>query len=85
MRKIHSQLMSVSGPPISQPAVPPMPPSEPQIPSALLRSAHSSKVVVTIASAASVMPVRVLGARSSAGAARSRAAGGLQDWCAPTG
>ena len=47
--------MSVSGPPISQPAVPPMPPSEPQIPSALLRSAPSGKVVVRIESAVGVM------------------------------
>jgi hypothetical protein len=47
--------MSVSGPPIRKPAVPPIPPREPQMPSALLRSAPSSKVVITIESAVGVM------------------------------
>src|SRR5215207_7114972 len=52
MKKIHSQPSpSVTGPPISDPAVPPTPLVAPQIPSALLRSAPSGKVVITIDSA----------------------------------
>ena len=43
------------GPPTSHAAVPPMAPVEPQIPSALLRSAPSGKVVITIDSAVGVM------------------------------
>jgi hypothetical protein len=56
MKKIHSQPSpSTIGPPISQAVVAPMPPSAPQIPSALLRSAPSSNVVVMIESALGVM------------------------------
>ena len=56
MKKIHSQPgPSTRGPPISQAVVAPIPPSAPQIPSALLRSAPSSKVVVMIESAVGVM------------------------------
>ena len=56
MKKIHSQPRpSVIGPPTSHAAVPPMAPVEPQIPSALLRSAPSGKVVITIDSAVGVM------------------------------
>ena len=43
------------GPPTSHAAVPPMAPVEPQIPSALLRSPPSGKVVITIDSAVGVM------------------------------
>ncbi len=42
-------------PPASTPTAAPAPPSAPQIPSALLRSAPSSNVVMTIESAAGVM------------------------------
>ena len=56
MKKIHSQPgPSTSGPPISHAAVAPMPPSAPQIPSALLRSGPSGKVVEMIDSAVGVM------------------------------
>ena len=56
MKKIHSQPgPSTSGPPISHAAVAPMPPSAPQIPSALLRSEPSGKVVEMIESAVGVM------------------------------
>ena len=56
MKKIHSQPSpDVIGPPISHAAVPPMAPVEPQIPSALLRSAPSGKVVMRIDSAVGVM------------------------------
>ena len=56
MKKIHSQPRpSVIGPPTSHAAVPPMAPVEPQIPSALLRSAPSGNVVITIDSAVGVM------------------------------
>jgi hypothetical protein len=56
MKKIHSQPgPSTSGPPMSQAVVAPIPPSAPHIPSALLRSAPSSKVVVMIESALGVM------------------------------
>ncbi len=56
MKKIHSQPRpSVIGPPISHAAVPPMAPVEPQIPSALLRSAPSGNVVMRIDSAVGVM------------------------------
>src|SRR5262245_982067 len=56
MKKIHAQPSpSTIGPPISQAVVAPMPPSAPQIPSALLRSAPSSKVVVMIESADGVI------------------------------
>ena len=49
----HSQpTYSVSTPPSSTPAAPPEPATAPQAPSALLRSAPSRKVVVTIESAA---------------------------------
>ncbi len=49
----HSQpAHSVSMPPSSTPTAPPAPASAPQMPSALLRSAPSVKVVVTIDSAA---------------------------------
>ncbi len=49
----HSQPRpSVRMPPSSTPAAPPEPATAPQTPSALLRSAPSRKVVVTIASAA---------------------------------
>ena len=51
--RTHSQpAHSVSMPPISTPAAPPAPASAPQMPSALLRSAPSVNVVVTIDSAA---------------------------------
>ena len=56
MKKIHSQPRpSVTGPPISHAAVPPMAPVEPQIPSALLRSAPSGNVVMRIDRAVGVM------------------------------
>jgi hypothetical protein len=56
MKKIHCQPSpSVIGPPTSHAAVPPTAPVEPQIPSALLRSAPSWKVVITIDSAVGVM------------------------------
>ena len=56
MKKIHSQpKYFVSTPPASTPTAAPAPPSAPQIPSALLRSAPSSKVVMTIESAAGEM------------------------------
>src|SRR3954452_13744864 len=56
MKKIHPQPSpEVIGPPISQAAVPPIAPVEPQIPSALLRSGPSSKVVMRINSAAGVI------------------------------
>ena len=46
MKKIHRQPgPSTSGPPISHAVVAPMPPSAPQIPSALFRSEPSVKVV----------------------------------------
>ena len=49
----HSQpAYSVSTPPSRTPAAPPEPATAPQAPSALLRSAPSEKVVVTIESAA---------------------------------
>ena len=52
----HSQpRYSVSTPPSSTPAAPPAPATAPQTPRALLRSAPSAKVVVTIASAAGEM------------------------------
>ena len=55
-KKIHSQPRpSVIGPPISHAAVPPTAPVEPQIPSALLRSAPSGNVVITIDSAVGVI------------------------------
>src|SRR5712691_12138658 len=55
-KKIHSQpRYFVRMPPKRTPAAAPEPPSAPQIPSALLRSAPSSKVVVTIDSAAGEM------------------------------
>jgi hypothetical protein len=56
MKKIHSQPgPSTIGPPISHAAVAPMPPSAPQIPSALLRSGPSGKVVEMIERAVGVM------------------------------
>ena len=56
MKKIHSQpKYFVRTPPSSTPTAAPAPPSAPQIPSALLRSAPSSKVVMTIESAAGEM------------------------------
>ena len=56
MKKIHSQPgPSTSGPPISHAAVAPMPPSAPQIPSALFRSAPSGNVVEMIERAVGVM------------------------------
>ena len=56
MKKIHCQPRpSTSGPPISHAVVAPKPPSAPQIPSALLRSAPSGKSVVMIESAVGVM------------------------------
>jgi hypothetical protein len=73
MKKIHSQPgPSTSGPPISQAAVAPMPPSAPQIPSALFRSALSVKVVAMIERAVGVMiaapaPWTTRAARSAAG------------------
>ena len=55
-KKIHSQpRYLVRIPPKSTPAAAPEPPSAPQIPSALLRSAPSRKVVVTIERAAGEM------------------------------
>ena len=54
MKKIHSQPPSTSGPPISHAAVAPMPPSAPQIPSALFRSEPSGKVVEMIERAVGV-------------------------------
>jgi hypothetical protein len=52
MKKIHSQPRpSTRGPPMSHAVVAPKPPSAPQIPSALLRSAPSAKSVVMIESA----------------------------------
>ena len=73
MKKIHSQPgPSTSGPPISHAAVAPMPPSAPQIPSALLRSGPSGKVVEMIERAVGVMiaaptPWNTRAARSAAG------------------
>jgi hypothetical protein len=56
MKKIHSQPSpSVMGPPTSHAAVAPTPPIAAQMPSALLRSAPSWNVVVTIDSAVGVM------------------------------
>ena len=56
MKKIHSQPSpSVIGPPTSHAAVAPMPPIAAQMPSALLRSAPSANVVMTIDSAVGVM------------------------------
>ena len=56
MKKIHSQpKYFVSTPPSSTPTAAPAPPSAPQIPSALFRSAPSSNVVITIESAAGEM------------------------------
>src|SRR5215813_1173455 len=56
MKKIHRQPgPSTSGPPVSHAVVAPMPPSAPQIPSALVRSAPSVKVVEMIDSAVGVM------------------------------
>ena len=55
-KKIHSQpAYFVSTPPSSTPTAAPLPPSAPQIPSALLRSAPSVNVVETIESAAGEM------------------------------
>ncbi len=55
-KKIHSQpRLSVRMPPASTPAAPPMPAMAPQMPSALLRSAPSSKVVTRIDRAAGEM------------------------------
>ena len=55
-KKIHSQpRYLVRIPPASTPTAAPEPPIAPQIPSALFRSAPSSKVVVTIESAAGEM------------------------------
>ncbi len=55
-KKIHSQpAYSVSTPPASTPTAAPEPPIAPQTPSALLRSAPSSKVVMMIESAAGEM------------------------------
>src|SRR5919197_1310314 len=73
MKKIHSQPGPLtSGPPISHAAVAPMPPSAPQIPSALFRSEPSGKVVEMIERAAGVMiaaptPWTTRAARSAAG------------------
>jgi hypothetical protein len=73
MKKIHSQPgPSTSGPPISHAAVAPIPPSAPQIPSALVRSEPSVKVVAMIESAVGVMiaapiPCTTRAARSAAG------------------
>ena len=56
MKKIHCQPgPSTSRPPISQAAVAPIPPREPQMPRALLRSGPSSNVVMMIESAVGVM------------------------------
>jgi hypothetical protein len=56
MKKIHSQPgPSTSGPPISHAAAAPMPPSPLQIPSAVVRSGPSGKVVETIERAVGVM------------------------------
>ena len=56
MKKIHRQPgPSVSGPPISHAVVAPTPPSAPQIPRALLRSAPSVKVVEMMDRAVGVM------------------------------
>jgi hypothetical protein len=77
MKKIHPQPgPSTRGPPISHPAVAPTPPSEPQIPSALLRSRPSGKVVETIERAVGVMiaaptPCTARAASSAAGAQES--------------
>src|SRR5580765_4256172 len=55
-KKIHSQpRYFVSTPPASTPTAAPLPPSAPQIPSALLRSGPSSKLVITIDRAAGEM------------------------------
>ena len=55
-KKIHCQpTVSVSTPPTSRPIVPPEAPTAPQMPSALLRSAPSGKVVIRIESAAGVI------------------------------
>ena len=73
MKKIHCQPgPSTSGPPISHAAVAPMPPSPPQIPSALFRSEPSGKVVEMIERAVGVMiaapaPWTTRAARSAAG------------------
>ena len=64
-------------PPASTPTAAPEPPIAPQIPSALLRSAPSSNVVVTIESAAGVMTRRAEaldGARDDQHALRPREA-----------
>jgi hypothetical protein len=56
MKKIHSQPNpSVSGPPTSDAAVPPRPPTAPQTARALFRSASRVKVVSTSESAAGAM------------------------------
>ena len=56
MKKIHSQLTLFTRiPPRSTPTAPPMPAIAPQMPSALLRSAPSRKVVVRSESAAGEM------------------------------
>ena len=55
-KKIHSQpRYFVSTPPASTPTAAPLPPSAPQIPSALFRSGPSSKLVITIDRAAGEM------------------------------
>ena len=55
-RKIHSQpIVSVKTPPRSTPTVPPEAPTAPQMPSALLRSEPSAKVVMRIDRAAGVI------------------------------
>jgi hypothetical protein len=56
MKKIHRQPgPSTSGPPISHAVVAPIPPSAPQIPSALFRSEPSAKLVEMIDRAVGVM------------------------------
>src|SRR4029077_5996521 len=67
-KKIHSQpRYFVNTPPASTPTAAPLPPSAPQIPRALFRSVPSSKLVITIESAAGVMiaPPRPCTARAT--------------------
>jgi hypothetical protein len=67
MKKIHRQPgPSTSGPPISHAVVAPIPPSAPQIPSALFRSEPSVKLVEMIDSMMAASAPRTTRAASSA-------------------
>src|SRR5215218_40545 len=82
MKKIHSQPRpSVIGPPTSHAAVPPIAPVEPQMPSALLRSPPSGKVVIRIESAVGVMMAAATPCTARAG----RQAGGERGQCEQPG